>query len=159
MDNFVLTISKFAGGRYFNSPQKNMNANASPNINPYVPAQMQPVNYTAPSYTAYQARPPQYRVEPPEPAKPSTTSYFMTNFSTSLTSPSQIMIDKRRLLLKNVPYSIDKEYLELYLEYLSDDNNEIERYDLLKHSKDSLVVTFLKDIGKIGNILNTSTIS
>lgn len=68
------------------------------------------------------------------------------------------MIDKRRLLLKNVPYSIDKEYLELYLEYLSDDNNEIERYDLLKHSKDSLVVTFLKDIGKIGNILNTSTI-
>jgi hypothetical protein len=57
-----------------------------------------------------------------------------------------MMIDNKRILLNNIPNEINKEYLELYLEYLSDEI-AIERYDFSKEFKNNLLVTFTKDIG------------
>ena len=81
----------------------------------------------------------------------STTNVETHSFRDLLRVPtpansSNLQLDKKRILLKNIPFQIDKEYLELYLEYLCDDNNEIERYDFVIKRSDSLVVTFLKDI-------------
>ncbi|CAF0810463.1 unnamed protein product [Brachionus calyciflorus] len=54
-------------------------------------------------------------------------------------------IDQKRILLTNVPSSIDKEYLDLYLEYLSDEV-EIERIDPGEEIINSIVVTYSKFI-------------
>lgn len=55
--------------------------------------------------------------------------------------------DKRRILLLNVPDDIDYDYLELYLEYLSDEI-EVECIDYARETLNSIVATFVRDIGK-----------
>lgn len=60
----------------------------------------------------------------------------------------QRAIDKRRLLLINLPNQLHTDHLILYLEYLSDEI-DVERFDLSKELKNTIVVTFKKDIGKL----------
>lgn len=56
------------------------------------------------------------------------------------------LTDKRRILLLNVPDDIDYDYLELYLEYLSDEI-EIECIDYAREMQNSIVATFVRNIG------------
>lgn len=74
--------------------------------------------------------------------------------SSRANTPLEIIkpIDQKRILLTNVPSSIDKDYLDLYLEYLSDEV-EIERIDVGEEIANSIVVTYSKFIGKCIKIL------
>lgn len=69
--------------------------------------------------------------------------------SSRANTPLEIIkpIDQKRILLTNVPNSVDKEYLDLYLEYLSDEV-EIERIDVAKEIANSIVITYSKFIGR-----------
>jgi hypothetical protein len=60
------------------------------------------------------------------------------------------LTDKRRILLLNVPDDIDYDYLELYLEYLSDEI-EIECIDYAREMQNSIVATFVRNIGNKRN--------
>lgn len=57
-----------------------------------------------------------------------------------------LLTDKRRILLLNVPDDIDYDYLELYLEYLSDEC-EVECIDYAREMQNSIVATFVREIG------------
>lgn len=59
----------------------------------------------------------------------------------------ELFTDKRRVLLTNVPDDIDYDYLELYLEYLSDEV-EVECIDYAREMQNSIVATFAREIGK-----------
>ena len=58
------------------------------------------------------------------------------------------VLDPRRIILTNVLPFIGQDYLELYIEYLSNEV-EIVRFDASKEIKDALVITFEKNIGWI----------
>lgn len=72
--------------------------------------------------------------------------------SSRANTPLEIIkpIDQKRILLTNVPSSIEKEYLDLYLEYLSDEV-EIERIDVGQEIANSIVITYSKFIGNFQN--------
>ena len=55
-------------------------------------------------------------------------------------------LDTKRIVLSNIPNEINKEYLELYLEYLSDEI-AVERFDFSTEIKNIILVTFIKSIG------------
>ena len=57
------------------------------------------------------------------------------------------IFDHRRIILTNVLSFIDQDFLELYIEYLSNEV-EIERFDLSKELKDTVVITFENDISE-----------
>lgn len=57
------------------------------------------------------------------------------------------LVDQHRIILTNVPSNLDQDFLELYLEYLSDEV-EIERFDLGEEILNSIVVTYKKFVGK-----------
>lgn len=57
------------------------------------------------------------------------------------------LLDKRRIILTNVQTFLNQEFLDLYVEFLSNEI-EIERFDLSQELKNAIVVTFVKDIGK-----------
>ena len=57
------------------------------------------------------------------------------------------LLDKRRIILTNVQSFLNQEFLDLYVEFLSNEI-EIERFDLSQELKNAIVVTFVKDIGK-----------
>lgn len=59
----------------------------------------------------------------------------------------ELFTDKRRVHLLNVPDDIDYDYLELYLEYLSDEI-EVECIDYAREMPNSIVATFVREIGK-----------
>lgn len=56
-------------------------------------------------------------------------------------------IDNRRIFLVNFPDEIDHDYLELYLEYLSDEI-EVESIENTPEDMNSLLITFKKNIGQ-----------
>lgn len=80
----------------------------------------------------------------------------IVNDFTRENTPMEIIkpIDQRRILLTNVPIGLDYDYLELYLEYLSDEI-EVERIDLGEEIPNSIVVTFKKFFGR-SNISDNS---
>lgn len=80
---------------------------------------------TTPSTTIFDKKP----LQPPPPPK-----------------CEERVMDKRRVLLLNVPDDIDYDYLELYLEYLSDEV-EVECIDYAREMLNSIVATFVRDIG------------
>jgi len=63
-----------------------------------------------------------------------------------MTSMDLVPLDEKRIILTNVLPFVDQDYLELYIEYLSDEV-EIVRFDLSHELKDAIVVTFEKNIG------------
>ena len=92
-------MSKYSGTSRYYQPQPNNVINYNPYLN-------MPPSHLAPTYTAYQAHTP-YRLAPVE-TKPAS-NYFIPSFTTSMASSNSFLIDKRRILLRNVTYSIYKE--------------------------------------------------
>ena len=58
------------------------------------------------------------------------------------------LVDERKVLLTNIPSDISYEHLILYLEYLSDEIGIEHVDDSHKDVKSSIVITFIKNIGR-----------
>ena len=56
--------------------------------------------------------------------------------------------ESNKILLRNIPFYINKEYLELYVDYLSNET-EIDRMDQSKIDPYTIMVTFKTNIGTI----------
>jgi hypothetical protein len=56
-------------------------------------------------------------------------------------------VDSKRIFLTNIPKNLEQEYLEIYLEYLSNEI-EIESVHLGGEIKNSILVTYTKNISK-----------
>lgn len=86
--------------------------------------------------------------------QPQSQSQSLTSTTSSTTTHPvklnrldyELFTDKRRVLLLNVPDDIDYDYLELYLEYLSDEI-EVECIDYAREMLNSIVATFVREIG------------
>lgn len=58
-------------------------------------------------------------------------------------------VDPRRIFLTNVPLPIEQELLEIYLEYLSGEENiEVETVHLGDEIRNSILVTYSTSVGK-----------
>ena len=68
----------------------------------------------------------------------------MSNSSAATARPA----DARRIFLTNVPLPIEQDYLEIYLEHLSGDENEVESVHLGGELNNSILVTYAKNIGQ-----------
>ena len=73
------------------------------------------------------------------------TSSFCTTIVKESPQPD-MGYETNRILLRNVPFYINKELLELYIDYLSGEV-EIERIDQSKIDPYSIMVTFKENIG------------
>lgn len=62
-------------------------------------------------------------------------------------------IDRRRLILLNLPHDLIREYLELYIDHLSGET-EIEKIDYSNLDDTTIMVTFKTELGKF--FLSTS---
>lgn len=72
-------------------------------------------------------------------------SSLESSFPNSTETTDLAMVDRRRIILTNVLSFLDQDFLELYIEYLSNEA-DIERFDMSREIKDTIVVTFEKDI-------------
>ena len=79
------------------------------------------------------------------PGKPTKLTHLSS--STSTLHP----IERRRLILFNLPEDLVKEYLELYLEHLSGET-EIERIDYSNLEDTTVMVTFKTEIGSFSSV-------
>jgi hypothetical protein len=57
-----------------------------------------------------------------------------------------LLYETNRILLRNVPYYINKEYFELYIDFLSGEV-EIERFDQSKIDPHAIMISFKNNIG------------
>ena len=78
------------------------------------------------------------------PSLPPGKTSKLTNLSSSTLNGH--LLERRRLILFNLPEDLVKEYLELYLEHLSGET-EIERIDYSNLEDTTVMVTFKTDIG------------